>query len=73
LNDIESWSNWRRTGFPALTPTKDSNRYQGINIIPRRLKYFESEISRNPENYQSAVNRMGGDEFDTKVWWDGGN
>nr|HAD51543.1 SusD/RagB family nutrient-binding outer membrane lipoprotein [Algoriphagus sp.] len=21
LNDIESWSNWRRTGYPALTPT----------------------------------------------------
>ena len=72
LNDIESWSNWRRTGFPVLTPTKDANRYQGINIIPRRLKYFESEISRNPANYQSAVSRMGGDEFDVKVWWDGG-
>lgn len=73
LNDIESWSNWRRTGFPVLTPTSDPNRYLGINIIPRRLKYYDAEVSRNPENYQSAVSRMGGDEFDTKVWWDGGN
>jgi hypothetical protein len=72
LNDIESWSNWRRTGFPALTPTSDPNRYQGINIIPRRLKYWENEISSNPTNYAAALSRMGADEFDTKVWWDGG-
>ena len=73
LNDIESWSNWRRTGFPALTPTSDPNRYQGINIIPRRLKYWENEISSNPSNYAAAISRMGADEFDTRVWWDGGN
>ena len=73
LNDIESYSNWRRTGFPALTPTKDPNRYKQINEIPRRLIYWESEISSNPANYKAAVDRMGGDEFTTKVWWDGGN
>ena len=73
LNDIESYSNWRRTGFPVLTPTKDPNRYKGINEIPRRLIYWESEISSNPANYKAAVDRMGGDEFTTKVWWDGGN
>jgi hypothetical protein len=71
LNDIESWSNWRRTGFPALTPTQDPNPFEG-NFIPRRLRYWESEIGANPENYQAAVTRMGGDLFATKVWWDGG-
>jgi hypothetical protein len=71
LNDIESWSNWRRTGFPALTPTKDPNRWEA-NEIPRRLKYWENEISSNPANYKAAVDRMGGDNFMTKVWWDGG-
>jgi hypothetical protein len=73
LNDIESYSNWRRTGFPVLTPTKDPNRYKQINEIPRRLIYWESEISSNPANYKAAVDRIGGDEFTTKVWWDGGN
>lgn len=73
LNDIESYSNWRRTGFPVLTPTKDANRYKQINEVPRRLIYWESEISSNPANYKAAVDRMGGDEFTTKVWWDGGN
>ena len=73
LNDIESWSNWRRTGFPELTPTSDPNRYQGIDIIPRRLKYWENEISANPSNISAAISRMGADEFNTRVWWDGGN
>ncbi|MDX5340235.1 MAG: SusD/RagB family nutrient-binding outer membrane lipoprotein [Cyclobacteriaceae bacterium] len=72
LNDIESWSNWRRTGYPVLTPTQDPNAFEG-NFIPRRLRYWESEIGSNPENYQAAISRMGGDLFATKIWWDGGN
>jgi hypothetical protein len=71
LNDIESWSNWRRTGYPTLTPTQDPNKWEE-NQIPRRLKYWESEISGNPSNYKAAADRMGGDKFMTKVWWDGG-
>ncbi|GMQ29773.1 SusD/RagB family nutrient-binding outer membrane lipoprotein [Algoriphagus confluentis] len=72
LNDIESWANWRRTGYPVLTPTQDPNAEEG-NFIPRRLRYWESEIGSNPENYQAAISRMGGDLFATKMWWDGGN
>jgi hypothetical protein len=72
LNDIESWSNWRRTNYPTLTPTNDPNRWEA-NQIPRRLKYWENEISSNPDNFKAAVTRMGGDNFMTKVWWDGGN
>jgi hypothetical protein len=71
LNDIESWSNWRRTGFPALVPTNDPNRWEA-NQIPRRLRYWENEISSNPGNYKAAVDRMGGDNLMTKMWWDGG-
>lgn len=72
LNDIESWANWRRTGYPELTPTQDPNAFEG-NFIPRRLRYWENEIGSNPENYQAATSRMGGDLFATKMWWDGGN
>lgn len=72
LNDLESWANWRRTGYPELTPTQDPNAFEG-NFIPRRLRYWESEIGSNPDNYASAIARMGGDSFATKVWWDGGN
>ncbi|TFV94143.1 SusD/RagB family nutrient-binding outer membrane lipoprotein [Algoriphagus kandeliae] len=72
LNDIESWSNWRRTGYPELSPTQDPNAFEG-NFIPRRLRYWESEIGSNPDNYQAAISRMGGDLFATRIWWDGGN
>ncbi|MBK8055501.1 MAG: SusD/RagB family nutrient-binding outer membrane lipoprotein [Saprospiraceae bacterium] len=72
LDDIEAWSNWRRTGIPALVPTKDPNREEA-NEIPRRLRYWESEAGSNPANYKTAVDRMGGDKFMTKMWWDGGN
>ncbi|MDR7131085.1 hypothetical protein J2X69_003444 [Algoriphagus sp. 4150] len=72
LNHIESWSNWRRTGYPELSPTQDPNAFEG-NFIPRRLRYWENEIGSNYENYTAARERMGGDLFATRVWWDGGN
>lgn len=72
MNDIESWANWRRTGYPTLTPTQDANAFEG-NFIPRRMRYWENEIGSNPENYSAAVSRIGGDLFATRMWWDGGN
>lgn len=72
LNDLESWANWRRTSYPVLTPTQDPNRYEA-NAIPRRLKYWENEIASNPVKYGTAIQRMGGDNFMTRMWWDGGN
>jgi hypothetical protein len=71
LNDIESWSNWRRTELPVLIPTQDPNRFEA-NEIPRRLRYWEAEIGANPINYEAARARIGGDNLMTKVWWDGG-
>ncbi len=73
LNDLESWANWRRTGFPALTPTQHPNRWKSIDQIPRRLIYWEAEAGNNPTNLNAAITRMGGDEFTTRMWWDGGN
>ncbi len=69
LNDMESWANWRRTGYPELVPVD----YPG-NVtngqMPRRLKYFEREYSLNSTNILAASARMGGDEMSTRVWWD---
>lgn len=72
LNDLESYANWRRTNYPTLVPTQDPNRFEA-NEIPRRLKYWENEIASNPLNYGNAISRMGGDNFMTRTWWDGGN
>lgn len=41
FQNVEIWSDWRRTGIPALVP------YNGGNI-PRRLTYPLSERSANP-------------------------
>lgn len=55
----ESWTDWRRTGFPALTPVEGSN-------IPRRIPYPQAERERNP-----AIPVLSRDKalFD-KIWWD---
>ena len=69
LNGPEAFANFRRSGFPALTP----NPYPGKTIAGtfiRRLTYPNSEISVNTQNVNAAITRMGPDNMDTKVWWD---
>jgi hypothetical protein len=72
LDPLESWSNWRRTGFPEL---EFYNFKPAVNQtggqIQRRLQYPLEEQMRNAENFQEAVNRMGGtDDWMNRVWWD---
>ncbi|MFD2872482.1 SusD/RagB family nutrient-binding outer membrane lipoprotein [Mucilaginibacter ximonensis] len=66
----EAWSNWRRTGFPALTPVN----YPGNNTggtIPRRFPYPVTEAGTNTANYNAAHNAVpGGDLLTSRVWWD---
>ena len=70
LDFNEAWSNWRRSGVPALTPVNYGGNFtQGT--IPRRQEYPTSEASTNPNNYQSAVSKLsGGDQYTSRVWWD---
>jgi len=69
LNEYEAFSNWRRTGFPVLTPTNDPGNVTG-GTIPRRLIYPTGESSTNAANYAEAVARQGANNFTTRVWWD---
>ena len=69
LNGPEAWANFRRTGFPALTP----NPYVGdipAGTFINRLTYPVSEISANTVNVNEAIARQGPDKLDVKVWWD---
>ncbi len=61
----ETWTEWRRTGIPALTPAIDGN----INEIPSRIQYPSIEQSVNKDNYNAAVSSQGPDLLTTKVWW----
>ena len=57
----EAWSEWRRTGYPALSPSLASTI--GGTRMPARMLYPSSELNRNPNNPgQKFV-------YD-KVWWD---
>ncbi len=69
MNGPEAFANFRRSGFPKLTP----NPFPGKAIkgeFIRRLTYPNSEISVNNVNVKEAISRMGADDLDSKVWWD---
>jgi hypothetical protein len=66
---VQGWSNWRRTGYPALSPAIDATN--NPKVIPRRYRYGSSDQSLTKAGYDAAVARLtGGDKMDSKVWWD---
>jgi hypothetical protein len=70
MNEYEAWCNWRRTGYPALTPTVYPGNVTG-GTIPRRLEYPTAEKVTNEANYNAAVARLqGGDLLTSRMWWD---
>lgn len=62
---IESWTEWRRTGFPSLSPYPSPF----LNEIPSRLFYPNSEQLNNTVNYNNAVLSQGEDNLTTPIWW----
>jgi len=70
LDFYESWANWRRSGFPVLTPVVYPNNATN-GQIPRRFPYPTTEITSNPDNYRAASAAVpGGDNLSGRVWWD---
>lgn len=70
LDFYESWSNWRRSGFPVLTPVNYPNNNTN-GVIPRRFPYPTAEANSNPVNYKAAHDAVpGGDLLTGHVWWD---
>ncbi len=69
FNAEEAFANWRRSGYPVLTP----NPYPQSGIdgdFIRRMDYDVSEYTNNLENINAAISRQGPDKLDTRVWWD---
>lgn len=67
FTDNQQWADYRRTGFPEL-PTTSSMLNDGI--LPSRLLYPDVQKIYNPANYEVAAQQMGGDNINSKVWWD---
>ncbi|MEO6721399.1 MAG: SusD/RagB family nutrient-binding outer membrane lipoprotein, partial [Ferruginibacter sp.] len=64
--DYQQWFEYRRTGLPVL-PVADGM----INnkLMPARFRYPIPVRTNNPDNYKAAVESMGPDDINTKVWW----
>lgn len=71
-DSYETFANWRRTGYPALTPVNKNYPSTVTNgTIPRRFTYPIKEAQVNAANYKEAVSRIsGGDKMTSRVWWD---
>ena len=55
----ESWTDWRRTGYPAIAPPANAV----VPYVPRSLYYPQSEIDLNP----NAKQKPG---LNVRVFWD---
>lgn len=57
---VECWSDWRRTGFPAIIKPAGAVTSE----IPRRLPYPDDERLYNGDNMPSGLT------ITSRVWWD---
>jgi hypothetical protein len=58
---IETWTDWRRTGFPVLSLATGAVTSE----IPRRLPYPDDERLYNTDNMPAGLT------ITSRLWWDG--
>lgn len=75
----EAWTEFRRTGYPAVIPFERNNSGGTINtaLQIRRLPYPSGEYRTNAANVAAAVTVLtgesknaGADNGGTRLWWD---
>ncbi len=69
FNWWDAWSDWRRTGFPKLTPVNYQGNVTG-GTIPRKLRIPNGEVAINGANFEAGGSLP--NQYTTRVWWDGG-
>jgi len=66
----ESWTDWRRTGFPAISAPAGAN----LSDIPRRMPYPEGEYLYNGDNVPFPITSTPEVKFGVdpshRLWWD---
>jgi hypothetical protein len=67
-NGTEAFANFRRSGYPALSPNLSNDNLDGG--FARRLSYPDREASANAENYATGSAAIGGDNLVSRVFWD---
>lgn len=66
FNDFQQWHEYKRTGHPVL-PLGPG--VQNGGRMPARLLYPLAIQRLNSNNYNQALQEMGPDDVNTKVWW----
>lgn len=77
-NPAEGWANLRRSDYPVLADRTKLDKftsdftYDDDNLTtPVRLCYPILEKKYNGDNYQKAIERLGGkDDWHKRLWWD---
>ncbi|PJJ84304.1 SusD-like starch-binding protein associating with outer membrane [Mucilaginibacter auburnensis] len=70
-NQAEAFANFRRSGYPALTPNPMGTPLPAsTGGFARRVPYPLIERSVNQASYQAAVASMGGDDVTQRLFWD---
>jgi hypothetical protein len=64
---MEAYHEYRRTGYPTLTI--GAGTVANDFILPTRFGYPSVTMATNSANVQAAINRMGGNDMKTPVWW----
>lgn len=70
----EAWSEFRRTGYPALFPVVQNNSGGTISstVQIRRLPFSQNEYNTNNAEVQKAIQLLSkpADNGGTRLWWD---
>lgn len=62
---IDAWTEVRRLDYPKLAPPLAAK-----SGFPNRFTYPTNEQTLNNENYTAGAAKIGGDNVETKVFWD---
>ena len=65
---FEAWTEWRRLDFPKLVAPKGAETDN--KLPPLRYTYPTNEQTLNNANWKAASSAIGGDELETKLFWD---
>lgn len=63
----QAWTEFRRTCQPAVIEPGPAAL---LSYVPRRMLFSSTEQGVNATNLAEAVDRMGGDAFSTRMYWD---
>ena len=79
-NTLESWVDFRRTGYPKIPSAAKNDSNANWGIIPagqsiKRMPFVNAERTSNTAAVADAVTKMGTgakDDIATRLWWDTG-